>query len=137
MTHYKNVLCESSHIISLRARYLRKIKDLREEGYEIYFLDESYVNENHVFDKEWQSVDVKRNVPSGKGRRLIMAHCGSSEKSLIEKWELLFKSKSNDENGDYHKDMDSLEFNKWIKNKLCRHLQKNLFLSWTMQRIIM
>ena len=114
----KNLLCESSHIISLRARYLRKIKDLREEGYEIYYLDESYVNENHVFDKEWQSVDVKRNVPSGKGRRLIMAHCGSSEKGLIENGELVFKSKSNDENGDYHKDMDSVEFNKWIKNKV-------------------
>ena len=114
----RNLLCETSHIVSLRAKYLRKLKELRDDGYEIYFLDESYINEHHVFEKEWQSVDIKRNVPSGKGRRLIIAHCGSSDKGLIPNGALIFKSKSNDEHGDYHKDMDSVEFNKWIKNKV-------------------
>ena len=114
----KNLLCESSHIVSLRAKYLRKVKELREDGYEIYYLDESYINEHHVFEKEWQSLDIKRNVPSRKGKRFIMAHCGSSEKGLVQNGELIFKSKSNDEYGDYHKDMDSIEFNRWIKTQI-------------------
>ena len=108
----KSLLCESSHIISLRAKYLRELKELRENGYEIFFFDESYSNEHHVFEKEWQSWDIKRKVPSGKGKRLIFAHCCSSEKGLIQNGDLIFKSKSNDEHGDYHKDMDSVEFNK-------------------------
>ncbi len=116
----KNLLTESSHIVSLRAKYLRKLKEMRDNGYEIYYLDETYINANHVFEKEWQSKDgnIKRKVPTGKGKRLIIAHCGSSEKGLIDNGELIFKSKSNDEHGDYHKDMDSVEFNKWIKLKI-------------------
>ena len=115
-----NVLCETSAISGLRAKYLRRLKEVREEGYEIHFLDESYINAHHVFDKEWQSSDgcIKRKVPPGKGERLIIAHCGSREKGLIKNGELVFKSKSNDEHGDYHKDMDSKEFNKWIINKV-------------------
>ena len=105
----KNLLTESSRIVSLRAKYLRKLKEMRDNGYEIYYLDETYINANHVFEKEWQSKDgnIKRKVPTGKGKRLIIAHCGSSEKGLIDNGELIFKSKSNDEHGDYHKDMDS------------------------------
>ena len=122
----KNVLCESSNIVSLRARYLRKLKEARESGYDIYFLDETYINAHHVFDKEWQSTDgtIKRKVPSGKGKRLIIAHCGSSERGLIPDGELIFESKSNDEHGDYHKDMCSTEFNKWIMNKVVPSFNK-------------
>ena len=115
-----NILCESSQISALRAKYLRKLKEFREKNYEIFFLDESYINAHHVFEKEWQSTDdsIKRKVPTGKGKRLIIGHCVSSEKGLIKDGELIFKSKSNDEYGDYHKDMDNIEFNKWIKEKV-------------------
>ena len=116
----KNILCESSQITSLRAKYLRKLKEYRQNNYEIFFLDESYINANHVFEKEWQSADgkIKRKVPTGKGKRLIIGHCGSSDKGLIKDGELIFKSKSNDEYGDYHKDMNNIEFNTWIKEKI-------------------
>ena len=49
---------------------------------------------------------------------MIIAHCGSSEKGLIDGGELVFQSKSKDDEGDYHKDMNSKEFNKWIVNKV-------------------
>ena len=115
-----SVICETSRLVAMRAKYLRTIKTYREEGYEIYFLDESYINAHHVFEKEWQSNDgvVKRNVPTGKGKRLIIAHCGSREKGLIDGGQLVFASQSNDEHGDYHKDMDSTEFNHWIVTKV-------------------
>ena len=71
-------------------------------------------------DKEWQSSGgcIKRKGPSGKGERMIIGHCWSREKGLITNGELVFKSKSNDEHGDYHKDMYIKEFNKLIINKV-------------------
>ena len=57
-----------------------------------------------------------------------IGHCGSSEKSLIKDGELIFQSKSNDEYGDYHKDMDNNEFNKWIKEKIVPKFDKRSFL---------
>ena len=42
-------------MVALRAKYLRKLKDLREKEYDIYFLDESYINYHHTCETEWQS----------------------------------------------------------------------------------
>ena len=116
----KQMVCETPRMVALRAKYLRTIREYRNQGYEIFYLDESYINAHHTFEKEWQSHDgaIKRNVPTGKGKRLIIAHCGSREKGLIEDGELIFESKSNDEHGDYHKDMNSSEFNNWVTSKV-------------------
>ena len=43
-----------------------------------------------------------------------MAHIWSYEKGLVQNGELVFESKSTDENGDYHKDMDSNEFERYV-----------------------
>ena len=56
----------------------------------------------------------QRAIPTGKGKCLIMAHIGSYEKGLVQNGELIFESKSTDENGDYHKDMDSNEFERYV-----------------------
>ena len=37
-----------------------------------------------MFEKEWQYGNIKWKVPSGKGKLLIIVHCGSSEKVLLE-----------------------------------------------------
>lgn len=111
----KDLICESKNMVALRAKYLRKLKELRaDNNCDIYFLDESYINAHHTCNKEWQSETQQRVIPTGKGKRLIIAHIGSYEKGLIPNGELIFESKSKDENGDYHKDMDSNEFEKWI-----------------------
>ena len=116
----KQMACETPRMVALRAKYLRTIKEYRNQGYEIFYLDESYIHAHHTFEREWQSHDgtLKRNVPTGKGKRLIMAHCGSRDKGLIENGELVFESRSNDEYGDYHKDMNSSEFNNWVTTKV-------------------
>ena len=44
----KETICESKNMVALRAKYLRKLKDLREKEYDIYFLDESYINAHHT-----------------------------------------------------------------------------------------
>ena len=63
----KDVICESSTMISLRARYLRKLKKLRSENYDILYLDESYINAHHTCPKS-----IKREIPSGKGKLIII-----------------------------------------------------------------
>ena len=35
-------------MVALGAKYLRKLKDLREKEYDTYFLDESYINAHHT-----------------------------------------------------------------------------------------
>ena len=117
------VICESKNMSHLRAKYLRKLKELRSKDHDIIFLDESYINAHHTCAKEWQSKDCQRNIPSGKGKRLIIGHCGSYKQGLIDDGELLFESKSTDENGDYHKDMNYLEFQNWICNKVVPKLE--------------
>ena len=102
----KEVICESKNMISLRAKYLRKLKQLKSEQYEILYLDESYINAHHTCAKEWQSESHKRVIPSGKGKRIIIGHCGSYEKGLLNSSELVFEYQSKGDNGDYHKDMN-------------------------------
>ena len=53
----RNLLCEKSHNIALRSKYLRELKQVRADGYEVFFLDETYIHAHHVFEKEWQNLD--------------------------------------------------------------------------------
>ena len=120
----KDIICESKTMVELRARYLRKIRKMREDNYDIYFLDESYINAHHTVQKEWQSEKKKRDIPTGKGERIIIAHIGNLDQGLVDNCQLIFKSKSKDENGDYHKDMNSNEFDSWMCNTVVPALNK-------------
>ena len=121
----KDVICESSnYMVSLRSSYLRKLKKFRSANYEILYLDESYINAHHTCTKEWQSESIKREIPSGKGKRIIIGHCGSYDKGLLGNSQLIFESKCKDENGDFHKDMNYDEFYKWICHTVVPNLSK-------------
>lgn len=111
----KNVLCERPDVVSARSRYLRDIRQRREEGYAIVYIDETWVNAHHTFSKEWQSTDgsCRCHVPSGKGERLILAHAGCRSKGLLEDGELLFRSHSTD-GRDYHTEMNGVVFSNWL-----------------------
>jgi hypothetical protein len=47
------VLYDQVSIINDRCNYLRKIKSFREAGYDILYLDETWVNQNHCTDYMW------------------------------------------------------------------------------------
>ena len=115
----KNVICEKPHLVAARSKYLREIKARREEGYDIVYLDESWVNAHHTFEKEWQSKDgtLKRNIPSSKGQRMILVNAGSKESGLLNEAGLVFQSKTTD-GRDYHKEMNWIIFQNWMENKL-------------------
>ena len=44
----RRVLYDQVFIINYRCNYLRKIKSFREAGYDIVYLDETWVNQNHL-----------------------------------------------------------------------------------------
>jgi transposase len=121
----RNIVCEKPHLIAARSKYLRQIRERRMEGYDIVYLDESWVNAHHTYEKEWQSVDreQKRKIPSSKGQRIILAHAGSSENGLVHDAELIFQAKSTD-GRDYHTEMNGHIFRDWIENTLLPTLDR-------------
>ena len=90
--------------------YLRKIKSFREAGYDIVYMDETWVNQNHCTDYMWLPNDGSDapKMPSGKGKRLIVLHAGTSSEGLIDGCDLVFLAKSKD--GDCHQEMNIVVF---------------------------
>ncbi|KAJ8911544.1 hypothetical protein NQ315_012797 [Exocentrus adspersus] len=55
----KSILIDKDEIICWRRSYLRSIRKFREEGRNIYYLDETWVNEGYTVTKVWQDKNVK------------------------------------------------------------------------------
>ena len=70
----RRVLYDQVSIINDRCNYLRKIKSFREAGYDIVYMDETWVNQNHCTDYMWLPNDGSdaSKIPSGKDKRLIV-----------------------------------------------------------------
>jgi hypothetical protein len=53
-----------------------KIKSFKEEGYDIVYMDEAWVNQNHCTDYMWLPNDGSDapKISSGKGKRLNVLH---------------------------------------------------------------
>ena len=91
----RRVLYDQVSIINNRCNYLRKIKSFREAGYDIVYLDETWVNQNHCTDYMRLPNDGSDapKIPSGKGKRLIVLHAGTRSEGLIDGWDLVFLAK--------------------------------------------
>ena len=62
----RRVLYDQVSNINDRCNYLRKIKSYREAGYDIVYLDEIWVNQNHCTDYMWlpnDGSDAQRYPP--------------------------------------------------------------------------
>ena len=112
----QNRLYDQVSIINDRCDYLRKIKSFREAGYDIVYMDETWVNQNHCTYYMWLPNDGSDapKIPSGKGKLLIVFHAGTRSEGLIDGCDLMFLVTSKD--GDYHQGMNSVVF--WIGNQL-------------------
>jgi len=119
-------LKEKDHIVVLRQRYLRKMRENRLNGDLIrpeVYLDESYVNKNHSNDFTWYSEEDGPWVqkPSGKGERLIIMNAMTNN-GWVPQAKLVFKSTK--KTGDYHGQMNADVFKKWFLNTLLPNLSK-------------
>ena len=121
-TDNRTLLMERSDIVAQRINFLRKIKCFREEGRDIVYTDETYVNAGHTVSKCWQTNQIGLSVPFNKGERMILLHAGSKN-GFISGAKLVFKAKST--TGDYHSEMNFENFKKWLQEKLLPNLQPN------------
>lgn len=121
-------LTERSDLVSWRRNYLRSIRQFREEGRPIYYLDETWINVGDCASKVWvdQTVTSHRMAfleglstgapnPTGKGKRLIIFHIGS-EDGFVRGGLLCFESKKN--TSDYHDEMNGQTFKEWFEDIL-------------------
>lgn len=118
----RSILIERYDIAAWRHRFLRTITTKRREGKEIVYLDETYVHQNYKSKKSWQGPSTSGAVTNiSSGKRYIIVHAGS-EKGFVPNALLVFSTKS--KNADYHHDMNSQNFNKWISEKLIPNLSE-------------
>ena len=112
----RRLVCERPDVITQRVRYLRQVKNLREEGFHMVWLDETWCNQSHTVSKRWSdagpSTDHQCVPPSGKGKRLIILHAGG-DSGFVDSAGLVFVG--NTKSSDYHDEMNSRHFNEWFK----------------------
>ncbi|KAJ2954281.1 hypothetical protein O0L34_g2532 [Tuta absoluta] len=119
----RKLIIERHDITRLRWHYIRDIRRYRAEGRTIFFLDETYVNQSHNVRKCWQSENERGATNSiGKGPRLIIVHAGGRD-GFVNNGLLIFKSHS--KTGDYHGDMNTVNFHKWITERLLPNIPPN------------
>ncbi len=122
VSHYKYTK-NRADVISMRDNHLDWVKSYRENGYRIYYQDETWVFRNMSYSKIWKDIASSStgntyNVPAGKGDRSIFRHIGSAETVLLEVWLLLFRGSKSNKSSDYLTDMNWSVFSSWCESKV-------------------
>ena len=98
-------------IVTMRDNYLEWIQKYRDEGYNIYYQDETWVFKNMTTSKVWKDVIKKTTddlitVPSGRGERSILCHVASAQTGLLDGCMLLYRGSKSNKSADYHSEMN-------------------------------
>lgn len=114
---------ERSDIVHRRTHFLRSIKEHRSNNRPIVYLDETWIDSHIYPQRMWMGEGMpKRKLPSGRGQRFVILHCGS-DTGFIDNCSLVFESKAND-GRDYHSEMNSNIFKTWVRDQLLPNLPK-------------
>lgn len=125
---YYDSVKEDLTIAEQRVKYLKQLKEYREEGRPIYYQDETWVNKNMTTLKAW--IDDNDNavgapgMPQGKGERSIVSHVGN-ENGFLDGAELIYRGNKALKNSDYHSEMNAKVFQHWTKKEVFPKLPKN------------
>ncbi|XP_068619729.1 uncharacterized protein [Battus philenor] len=123
MEDNRRVLMEKYDVRLKRIEYLDKIRNYRTAGKNIIYMDESYINTSYAKGKncsDKNEIGVKK--PIAKGQRLIIVHAGN-EKGFVPSAFWMFKS--TDSAGDYHIEMNSENYEKWLQTQLIPNIPNN------------
>lgn len=117
----RKVLMERYDITAWRARYIERMRKNRlVDKRPVIFLDETYIHPSYHTKKCWQSEEESGMLVSeSAGKRFIIAHAGSVN-GFVEDALLIFRSSS--QSADYHDDMNSTNFFKWMSEKVVPNL---------------
>ena len=116
-----------------RHRFLRRIRQAKQAGRPLIYLDETWVNAHHTVTQAWYDdsgvptaiaagATGPPDAPPGKGRRLIVLYAGSSA-GWVPNCEEIFVGKR--KTGDYHDEMNGEHFEEWWTTKLLPNIPAN------------
>ena len=119
LSHYGHTK-EREDIAKMRDDYLYWIEQYREEGYTIYYQDETWIFENMTCAKVWKDIvgDATTDMDqlrAGKGERSILCHIGCAENGLLDQSLLLFRGSKSKKSEDCHSEMNLDVFSDWYE----------------------
>lgn len=119
----RQAICESRRIIELRNIYLEEITKYRQENRHICYLDETWYDTHDTVKKGWTDGTTRcmPQMPTNKGSRLIIVHCGGVDGWIPNVLKLCGK-KITHCNVDYHQNMESNVFEEWFEKSLIPNL---------------
>ncbi|XP_063539476.1 uncharacterized protein LOC134748611 [Cydia strobilella] len=118
----RRILIERTKVLHARSVYLSKILQFRESDRQIFFLDETWIDNNLTFKKCWRDDNINANITDkSSSNQLILVHAGSSS-GFLNGAKLLFEA--GPATGDYHGQM-GVNFEKWAKEMLLPNLPTN------------
>jgi len=82
--HY-DVARQKRSIVKQRKNFIKKMREYRAKERTIFNTDETWANKNMTPRRIWRdkASRARRDVPSGKGARIITAHVGSRKTGLV------------------------------------------------------
>uniref|UniRef100_A0A1I7ZNC5 DDE_3 domain-containing protein n=2 Tax=Steinernema glaseri TaxID=37863 RepID=A0A1I7ZNC5_9BILA len=118
------VLFENDPVINLRKKYTERIRQLRADGYQIFYLDETWIFQGMSHKRDWQNhytpleKKMKRlssgpAAPPDHGKRAIVVHTVGRD-GLVEGALKIMLGQRKD--GDYHHEMNAQVFEEYIEN---------------------
>ncbi|KAF2883286.1 hypothetical protein ILUMI_22875 [Ignelater luminosus] len=118
----RRALCEKPTVVQQRTAFLRKIRKLEAEDYNLVYLDETWIFSRGGCKRSWQDNDVRlvKNV-GGEGKRFIVLHT-QGKNGCIDGASLVFSLKS--KSADYYDWMNAELFTKWLKKKFLPNLKQ-------------
>jgi len=102
-----------------RHTYLYELQKLRNEGYMVVYLDESFIHHHHGQEFSWFEENDYLNRATGKGRRWCFIHALSPTR-LLPNCFFIFEGKKS--SGDYHGSFNFKVFQNWFTENLIPNL---------------
>ncbi|XP_043262779.1 uncharacterized protein LOC122403884 [Colletes gigas] len=119
----RKILIEKPNIVAWRGKYLKAINQYRKANRNIIYIDETWADNTLSFGKCWQSEEtlgIVKNMSSS--HRYIIVHAGGKS-GFVNNALLMFKANST--SGDYHGQMNAINFEKWMTEKLLPNIAPN------------
>lgn len=111
----RNNAAEAPRVVTWRTKYIMEIRKYRALGYQDLYLDETWYDTHTAQIKQWtdDTDNCAVNVPSAKGDRILILHCGGRD-GFVPDALLVTHKKMTDAPADYHGSMNADMFEKWF-----------------------